>query len=252
MTARTRRYPAILTITVALACAGAEAPRTSDATGAHAPESSASATDTTVMASSNIRADTVWYHRVRLLDVTGDGRVDSLDLQARGPSADSSILTFRVLVDGEVAFTDSWSSDYEFIDPPPQAATAAGRDSLLRAYLDTTLSQIRVMPIDPAQWSGPWTGESDDCMDEPRDCLAQQFRDRATNLDWSRIPPDSVAAVYQRVRRAAFDTAAVLRIANDMRRPGAVQFMLSYGYETTMHLAWSPTEKEVFVIFECC
>lgn len=197
-------------------------------------------------------ADSVWYHRVRLLDVTGDGRPDTLDLQARGRSSDSSVFTFRVIVDGTVAFTDSWSSAYELVDPPPEAATLAGRDSLLRASLDTTLSRIRVRPTDPSAWSGPWTADGDDCLGDPRDCVALEFRRRSVLIDWTRIGADTAEAVYERVTRAAFDTAAVLRIASDMRRPGAVQFTLGHGYETTLNLAWSPSAQEVFVIFACC
>ncbi len=177
-----------------------------------------------------IDATTAWYHRTRVLDVTGDGRGETLDLQARGPSSDSSVVTFRVIVDGAVAFTETWSSEYELVDPPPEAATAAGRDSLVRAALDGTLARVRVNPVDTTNWTGPWTAKGDDCMGDPRDCLAVAFRQRG----------------------AALDTAAVLRIAGEMRRPGAVQFTLSYGYETTMHLVWSPSARQVFVIHSCC
>jgi hypothetical protein len=209
-----RRLGGLVALSCVLACAESEPRPSTDA----------------VSSSSSIReADSVWYHRVRLLDVTGDGRPDSLDLQARGRSSDSSVFTFRVIVDGKVAFTDSWSSAYELVDPPPEAATPAGRDSLLRASLDTTLSRIRLRPIDPSDWSGPWSAAGDDCLGDPRDCVALELR-----------------------RRGALDTAAVLRIATDMRRPDAVQFTLGYGYETTLNLAWSPSAQEVFVVYSCC
>lgn len=247
-----RRRSVLSALLLALACTESDSQKPSDAGASGAPDTTATAAAPRLV-SLPIRGEApVWYHRIRLLDVTGDGRKDTLDLQARGHSSDSSTVTFRVIVDGKVAFTDSWSSDYELVDPPPEAATEAGRDSLIRTSLDTTLVRISVLPIDTTEWAGPLTAVGDDCMEHPRDCLASEFRQRRAQIDWTKIHADSIAAVYQRVSKSAFDTAAVLRIAGDMRRPGAVQFTLSYGYETTHRLAWSPSEQEVFVIFSCC
>ena len=234
------------------ACGDFQDKEPSDAVASGAPNATPTAAAPGLVSLSARVEAPVWYHRIRLLDVTGDGRKDTLDLQARGHSSDSSTFTFRVIVDGNVAFTDSWSSDYELVDPPPEAATEAGRDSLIRVSLDATLGRINVLPIDTTEWAGPWTAVGDDCMEQPRDCLASEFRQRKAQIDWATIHADSVAVVYQRVSKSAFDTAAVRRIARDMRRPGAVQFTLSYGYETSHRLAWSPSEKEVFVIFSCC
>jgi hypothetical protein len=118
--------------------------------------------------------------------------------------------------------------------------------------LNTTLARIAVRKIDARKWAGAWTGRGNDCMNDPRDCVAQEFRRRASDVDLTQDFGDSSAVVYARVMNAPFDTAAVRTIANDMRRPGAVEFSLSYGYETTLQLAWSPTAREVFVIFSCC
>jgi hypothetical protein len=89
-----------------------------------------------------------WYRRGRALDLTGDGLVDSVRLDAVGTRPDSLRITLLLIVGGAVKHREEWGSSYELalIDTshrggPPVAA-------LLRARLDSVLSSLRVERLD--------------------------------------------------------------------------------------------------------
>src|SRR5437879_13141404 len=52
--------------------------------------------------------DTVWYREARILDLTGDGRPDSIILTANGRRSDSWVVVLGLLVDGRDVSRLSW------------------------------------------------------------------------------------------------------------------------------------------------
>ena len=83
-----------------------------------------------------------------MLDVTGDGRADSVRLEAAGARVDSLDITLTFLVDGTSRFRERWGSSYELalVDSAVRAGPAAG--DTLRARLDSVLASVTVRPID--------------------------------------------------------------------------------------------------------
>lgn len=72
---------------------------------------------------------TTWYRHVRVLDVTGDGALDSLILVAQGTRSDSLSILLTVRVGGHTALEEGWSSSYMLIDPPDEVrSSVAARD----------------------------------------------------------------------------------------------------------------------------
>src|SRR5688572_10443643 len=55
----------------------------------------------------------LWYRRARAVDLTGDGRADSVRLEASGTRPDSLSITLTLLVDGEEKHREQWGSSYE-------------------------------------------------------------------------------------------------------------------------------------------
>lgn len=89
-----------------------------------------------------------WYQSVRTLDLTGDGRADSVRLEARGAQLDSMEVTIVFVVDGAVQHRARWGSSYELALPD----TSIGADSatVLRTRLDNVLSSVAVRPMGEA------------------------------------------------------------------------------------------------------
>lgn len=91
---------------------------------------------------------TPWYRGVRTLDLTGDGRADSVRLEATGSRLDSMQVTIVFVVDGAVQHRARWGSDYELALPD----TSQGADSatVLRGRLDQVLASVAVRPMGDA------------------------------------------------------------------------------------------------------
>src|SRR5207244_6180168 len=61
-------------------------------------------------AARSAQPDTVWYREARVLDLTGDGRPDSIILAANGRRSDSLVIVLVLLVDGREAYRLTWTS----------------------------------------------------------------------------------------------------------------------------------------------
>ena len=66
-----------------------------------------------------------WYAQTRVLDLTGDGTLDTLRLHARGHRSDSLTITYHAVINGHAAALDS--------------ALANARTE---AFADSTLSRL--------------------------------------------------------------------------------------------------------------
>ncbi|MGE5926497.1 MAG: hypothetical protein ACM357_04020 [Gemmatimonadota bacterium] len=92
-------------------------------------------------------ADVVWFGRERTLDFTGDGQADTVELRATGRDPDSLRVALTFRADGEVRWREEWSSEYELVDPPPLADSAA-RARYVRSRFERALASVEVEPFD--------------------------------------------------------------------------------------------------------
>src|SRR5438552_17693402 len=60
--------------------------------------------------------DSVWYREARALDLTGDGRPDSIILTANGRRSDSLVVVLVFLVDGRETDRLTGPGGYELVD----------------------------------------------------------------------------------------------------------------------------------------
>src|SRR5690349_12153997 len=164
--------------------------------GCHREPSHPDATDsrTNVPIAAVAQAQPLWFRRVMMRDVTGDGQPDSLILSAFGTHSDSLKIAFTIVSKGSEVFRESWHSDDELVDPPfPPHPPVGVVDSFMRATLDSFFSHTEIAPFDSADVNSRF-GPSDCPIDAPG-C-------------------DSIVA--------------------DVRRNAKVVFRFSYGYESTI------------------
>lgn len=95
-----------------------------------------------------VNAPAPWYHRARALDLTGDGRPDSVRLEAHGGRPDSLAISLTLVVEGAEKHREDWGSGYELalLDPPVRVGPQAGE--IVRARLDSVLASIVVRRLD--------------------------------------------------------------------------------------------------------
>ena len=89
-----------------------------------------------------------WYTSTRTLDLTGDGRVDTVKLQAVGTHPDSMTVTLTMIVDGEVKHRNAWESSYELALADSATRSGPRAPVFLRARLDSVLASVTVEPLD--------------------------------------------------------------------------------------------------------
>ena len=87
-----------------------------------------------------------WYRSTRVLDLTGDGRPDSVRLDAMGARPDSLDISLVLIVDGREAHQERWGSSYELTMLDSAARTRV--DGVLRARLDSVLESVTVQRLD--------------------------------------------------------------------------------------------------------
>ena len=142
-----------------------------------------------------------WYRRTRTLDVTGDGRADSIHLEAVGARPDSLRVTLSIVVNGEEKHRETWGSSYALALLDSAARRSPDLDAVLRAKLDTVLASVVMERLDAPG-----------------------------------------------VRFMAEDSGALAGL--DPRPTHRVSF--SYGYETTVRLAWDGPRQRFVRLWSCC
>ena len=91
---------------------------------------------------SNPRPDTPRYWQARVLDLTGEGRADTVRLEAVGLRTDSLRVTLSFVVDGQKRFREVWNSGYELALLDSAALEPSRADSILRTRLDGVLANV--------------------------------------------------------------------------------------------------------------
>jgi hypothetical protein len=90
----------------------------------------------------------LWYRRVRTLDLTGDGQADTVRLEALGARPDTLGITLSFVVDGEEKHRERWGSSYELALLDSVDRVGSRVDELLRAQLDSVLASVVVRRLD--------------------------------------------------------------------------------------------------------
>ena len=89
-----------------------------------------------------------WHRRGRTLDLTGDGRPDSVHLEAHGSRADSLRIAVELIVNGAVKHREEWGSSYELAVRDSSVRLQPRLDEFMRARLDTVLANVVVQALD--------------------------------------------------------------------------------------------------------
>lgn len=89
-----------------------------------------------------------WYRRTRALDLTGDGQLDTVRLEASGARPDSLSITLSLVVDGAENDGERWTSADELTLLDSAARARAGIDVVMRAQLDSVLASVLVQRLD--------------------------------------------------------------------------------------------------------
>lgn len=202
-----------------------------------------------------------WHRVQRVIDITGDGKPDTLSLTAFGTEPDTLHIVLQIHSAGRVVYTDRWVNTDEFIDY--DSATVRDRRALARDvrrkldsfFADSNFSQIRE---DTTIGASSNTATGSDCG-MPLECVASDLRfEHATRARVRRglSPTPSTSSAYydfmERVERSPFDTALVRRIGAEWRTSRALSFTYSHGYETTQTIVWSGVARRFFRVYECC
>jgi hypothetical protein len=113
-----------------------------------APEPASEHSSATTAGSAAEVAPAPWYDRARALDLTGDGRADSVRLQAKGERVDSLRITLLLLIAGEEKHREEWGSSYELALVDSASRSSPHVDTVLRARLDSVLASVALQPLD--------------------------------------------------------------------------------------------------------
>ena len=183
-----------------------------------------------------------YYRRLRALDVTGNGRSDTLMLVALGTVPESLTVEFSVISDGDTVGVATWRGNSILMgdfDLPPEA-----RDEYVRAALTRTLTGVRVQPFADSSLGNPW----------PRLRGAEEWAEDAQTsfLDDFRLKHGPAGADWRALQDAPLDTARARAIMTDIHRSARSVFVISYGYETMESYAWSPLARRFYVLDSCC
>jgi len=202
-----------------------------------------------------------WHRVQRVIDMTGDGRSDTLTLTAFGTQPDTLNLELRIRSGGRVIFADHWLNSDEFIDY--DSAMVKNRQALardVRHKMDAFFDDGNFEPIrGDTTLRSDWHVETEPDCGMPLDCVAFELRhEQATAARVARgLPaePDGPAAYgpfIDGIMRSPFDTALVRRIGAEWRGSRALSFTYTHGYETTKTIVWSAIARRFFTVFECC
>ena len=150
---RPRRATTFGVVAVAVVATLAACSPRDDAPGAgrSAPSGATTSIDSAPARSDNMPAapaDSLWFRRVRTLDLTNDGLADSVIVEARGTRSDSLRFRLRVIARGAAEFTQEWDSKYELMGADAAHQHPPASDAYVRDKVARTIDGIAVAPLD--------------------------------------------------------------------------------------------------------
>jgi hypothetical protein len=184
-----------------------------------------------------------WFSDELAIDLTGDARPDTARIEALGPSVDSLEIVFTIRSGGKTVYRNSWNSTYALSAISEGSHAIPHPDSALRGQLRRFLGRIKVEPLDRKELQQSWLHKTDDCSDDPRNCVALELLNDSTK---------NAGFTTGRSLVPLFDTAAVYEIVADMLAHSVPTISYSYGSESNARIAWSPSKGRFFTLWECC
>lgn len=230
----------LVLLLVVLACAQNDREERPEAVATHSDSAAVVVEDSVAL----IDGTAGWYDRRRVLDATGDGVPDTLQLIARGPTADSLVVLLIVRRQGDSSIVAAWRSDYDFVDPPDELRVPGPtRDSTIRARYDRVLRDAAVESFSDSTLTRPWVVPEVffDCEGNAQHCVMLDALARAHPA----VRLDSLAGL-------PFDTVEARRVVADLSTRNLVTLTFSCGYESTESVVWSPVIRRFITVFACC
>ena len=202
-----------------------------------------------------------FYRVQRVLDVTGDGRPDTLALEAFGTKPYSLDFVFSIRSHGREIFHDAWNNRDQFTDyGPAELNDRVAVARVVRSGMATFFESKAFEPIALQDSIVNWTPTaSAECDGNALDCVTFYLRfekDTAARVARGLPATPETGPPYgefiKAIDASPFDTALVRHIRADWRTSKALTFTYSHGYETTRTIAWSGVAHRFFPVFECC
>jgi hypothetical protein len=185
-----------------------------------------------------------WFSDERDIDLTGDARPDTARLDAVGPTVDSLQIVFTIRSGGSTVYRNSWNSEYALSAISEEGSRAIQRpDSALRVQLRAFLRKLKIESLDRKELQQSWLRKTDDCSEDPRNCIALELLDDSTK---------KAGFTTGRSLVPLFDTAGASGIVADMLAHSVPVVSYSYGSESEVKIAWSPAKHRFFTLYECC
>jgi hypothetical protein len=185
-----------------------------------------------------------WFSDEREIDLTGDGRADTARLEAVGPTVDSLKIVFTIRSGGNTVYRNSWNSEYALSAISEEGSRAIQRpDSALRVQLRAFLRKLKIESLDRRELQQSWLHKTDDCSEDPRNCIALELLDDSTK---------KAGFTTGRSLVPLFDTVAVYQIVGDMLAHSVPVVAYSYGSESEARIAWTSAKHRFFTLYECC
>jgi hypothetical protein len=185
-----------------------------------------------------------WFADEREIDLTGDARPDTARLEAVGPTVDSLQIVFTLRSGGSTVYRNSWNSEYALSAISEEGSRTVPRPkSALRAQLRAFLSKLKIEPLDRKELQQSWLRKTDDCSEDPRNCIALELLDDSTK---------TAGFTTGRSLVPLFDTVAVYRIVADILAHPVPAVSYSYGSESEARIAWSPAKHRFLTLYACC
>jgi len=185
-----------------------------------------------------------WFADEREIDLTGDAQPDTAHLEAVGPTVDSLQIVFTIRSGGNTVYRNSWNSEYALSAISEGGSrTTPQPDSALRVQLRAFLNKLKIESLDRKELQQSWLHKTDDCSEDPRNCIALELLDDSTK---------TAGFTTGRSLVPLFDTAAVYGIVADMLAHPVPVVSYSYGSESGARIVWSPAKHRFFTLYECC
>jgi hypothetical protein len=194
--------------------------------------------------------DAVFYSASTLVDLTADGRADSLSLLATGRHPDSILVTFTIHVDGRMVLRQQWKSRGYFRYGPPPPDRDWTYESKLRE-IRSELSQFfsaqqfarfaQQKDLSALSDSELWSEIDQYLNGGPNDLLMLA----GLGVDAA----DSLARLLRPRPTSREDVGAIVR---HMRDANPMTFTYYRGNEWTSVIAWNDRTKAFLSVYSCC